>query len=313
MQIIEYECPVDHSFQKAKFRAAEGNLNEAKPLVVALHTWSQNYDTDCSGYETICKELNFHLIYPDFRGPNWTYQALGSDLVIADIKAAVEYCCKNYCVDMSRIYLIGGSGGGHASLLLAARLPEVWAGVSSWCPISDVAAWHRQCKNTRFSLYAEHIEKSCGGDPNKPGPAHFEAVHRSSLTFLSNAGSFPFPIDINTGIHDGHTGSVPVRHAFEAFNAVAKLPDVFQEEEIDYIVKKEKVWPGCPIPEQDPSFGDIALHVRRQSGNVRLTIFEGGHDILINTGLAWLKNQRKAQSPIWNAEMVSAKSLKLTR
>ena len=67
-------------------------------------------------------------------------------------------------MSMKDIYIIGGSGGGHAALLLAARYPELWTAVSAWCPISDIAAWHKQCQD-RALRYAKDIEQICGGDP----------------------------------------------------------------------------------------------------------------------------------------------------
>ncbi len=69
---------------------------------------------------------------------------------------------KTLAIDPQRIYLVGVSGGGHMALLMAGRAPEVWAGVSAWCGISDLAAWHRQTKAAGLS-YWQSLEKACGG------------------------------------------------------------------------------------------------------------------------------------------------------
>jgi len=66
--------------------------------------------------------------------------------------------------------LIGGYGGGYAALLMAGRHPEIWAGVSAWCPISDIEAWYAESKTSQ-SGYAENIEKSCSGNPAIAGNA----------------------------------------------------------------------------------------------------------------------------------------------
>jgi dipeptidyl aminopeptidase/acylaminoacyl peptidase len=61
-------------------------------------------------------------------------------LVIGDVLSAVD-CAKGHArVDDSRMYAVGWAGGGYLGLLLAGRVPEMWAGVSAWVPISDLNA-----------------------------------------------------------------------------------------------------------------------------------------------------------------------------
>ena len=86
------------------------------------------------------------------------------ELVIGDIVSAVEYACKQTKVDKKRIFLFGASGGGYTSLVMAGKRPDLWAGVSAWVPISDLRAWHRECK-AKGLKYAREIELSCGGAP----------------------------------------------------------------------------------------------------------------------------------------------------
>lgn len=291
LRTIMYPCPSDRSMQPAQVQFAPED--QPRPLVVALHTWSCSYDADCSDYAEYCEKHGAHLIFPHFRGPNWTPDALGSDLAVADLAAAVNFMLESVPVDPDRIYLVGGSGGGHMALLMAGRVPELWTAVSAWCPISDVAAWHKQCTGTRFSGYAENIEKACG---NPPDPE--ETAYRSPVTYLANA--VKLPVDIATGIHDGHQGSVPVSHAMYAFNCLAKPEDRFTDEEIAYVVTHEAPPPHFPEPEQDPAYGSTKIHIRRQSGNTRITLFEGAHDSLTGIGVAWLMEQRRSKPPVWD-------------
>ncbi len=88
-----------------------------------------------------------------------------------------------YSVDTDRVYLVGVSGGGHAALLMAGRSPEVWAGVSAWCGISDIAKWWRQTKDAGLD-YCEQIEASCGGSPDDTSEVMQECRNRSPLTYL---------------------------------------------------------------------------------------------------------------------------------
>lgn len=291
----EYISKFDGTAQPAQCFFAEGD--SPRPLMVALHTWSYSWDAKCSDYAEICRRKNWNMIHPHFRGPNWTPEACGSDLVVSDLEDAVEYMCKTGRVDRKRIYLTGGSGGGHCSLLLAGRRPDLWSAVSSWCPISDIALWHKQSLERKNS-YADHIVLSCGGDPSASQTALREARLRSPLTWLPNAVN-RLPIDIGTGIHDGHTGSVPIGQAIRAFNILAAESDRISEADISYMEEREEIPAHLRATETDPAFGRHTVYLRKQSNKVRLTIFEGGHDILPETAADWLERQSSGAEPDW--------------
>ncbi len=306
---ITYPCPHDNSQQPAMYYQAQGE--EARPLLVALHTWSGGYTQNCNSYGNFCVQKNWHFIFPNFRGPNNNPQALGSELMVADIVAAVEFVKQNAKVDIQRIYLIGGSGGGHATLLLAGRHPEIWAAASAWCPISDVLAWHQECTLAKRG-YATQIERACGGNPANSPEAKAEAVRRSPLTYLAAAKDLP--LDIATGIHDGHTGSVPVSHSLHAFNLLARPEDRIPEEDIQYITTQRAVPEHYAQPAPDPIYsGKHKLHFRKQSNRVRVTLFEGGHSILSNVGLQWLEKQCRGQEPVWEIGSLQAEASTLDK
>lgn len=294
---ITYKCKFDHSMQPAMFYSARSN--EPRPLLVVLHTWSGDHLQDCKDYADYCIAHDWNFIYPEFRGPNWLPEACGSELVVSDLEDAVVFMKSATNVDPNRVYLAGGSGGGHCSLLLAGRRPDLWTAVSAWCPISDISAWYKQCLGTHCEGYSKHIESSCGGNPAICKKAELEARKRSPLTWLPNASALP--IDINTGIHDGHRGSVPVSQAINAYNILAAPEDRITSEDIDFIVKNEKIPKPLIFTEKDPSFGEHFVLLRKKSWKVRLTLFEGGHDILATTALAWLAKQISGKAPDWSA------------
>jgi poly(3-hydroxybutyrate) depolymerase len=97
--------------------------SEKKPLLVGLHTWSSNFAS--AGGDAVYAEWaiaqGWAFVHPDFRGPNWTPQALGSDRAVQDVVEAVEWAKKQTSVDETRIYLIGVSGGGHMAMLMAGQ------------------------------------------------------------------------------------------------------------------------------------------------------------------------------------------------
>ena len=287
---IRYPSAADDTDQPALYY--DSGSKERRPLLVALHSWSGNYkQTAGSAYARWCIEHDWIMIHPNFRGPNWTPQAMGSELAVQDIISAVEYAKANAPVDERRIYLVGVSGGGYGSLLMAGRAPEIWAGVSAWVPITDLKAWYYECRKSKRK-YADNIAKAAGGFPKDGSEAEAECRKRSASTYLHNARGVT--LDINAGIHDGHTGSVPVSHTLNAFNIVAKEADRLSGKQIDYVTAKRKV----PKPlqretETDAVYGKKKVLFRRRSGNARVTIFEGGHEIVHQAALEWLSKQRK--------------------
>ena len=260
------------------------------PLVVFLHSWSGGFEQG-PPWIAQAKKLGWVLVAPDFRGPNSRPEACASDLASQDILDAVAYARRDARIDPTRIYLIGGSGGGHMSLVMAARAPDLWAGVSAWVPISDLAAWHAE-SSARKNNYAKMIEQSCGGAPGPMTEAEYR--HRSPLFHLAAAKGVP--LDINTGIHDGHTGSVPVSHSLRAFNVLAAPDKQVSAEEIDFMVREQKIPAKLSAETQnDPEREKITLF-RRSSGNVRVTVFEGGHESESSAGVLWLSRQRKGHA-----------------
>ena len=303
---VEFISSYDKKPQKALayFAKAKG----ARPLVVALHTWSCTYEK-AANYFPYAQKADVHMIAPNFRGKNTVGDPLsmGSDAAVADIVSAVEWMKKKVPVDNDRIYIIGGSGGGHMALLMAGRHPEIWAGVSAWCPISDIKKW---CEFHKGKGYGAHIIRNLKGDPRSDANAAKEAARRSPVTWLARAKNVA--VDIGTGIHDGHKGSVPISEAFNAYNCLAASADKVAEKDIDFMVKNEKAPAGTP-EFKDPGYGRRKIHYRKVSGNVRITIFEGGHNILSSYGFAWLLKQRKGKAADWHNFKASGKAEKLTR
>jgi dipeptidyl aminopeptidase/acylaminoacyl peptidase len=211
---VQYLSSGDSTLHPALFYAPD--VSKTCPVLVALHTWSSDYlQTSSVPYLLWCIEKDWAFIHPNFREANNKPEATGSELVVADIVSAADYAISNANADLGRIYLVGVSGGGHATLLMAGRVPDIWAGVSAWVPITDLAAWYFESKD-RGASYANHIVMSTGGIPGASAEVDFQYKARSPITHLANATA---PLDINAGINDGHTGSVPISHSLNAFNS----------------------------------------------------------------------------------------------
>lgn len=287
---IRYLSSADNTLQPAMFYYPPGD--KPKPLLVGLHTWSGDYNQSGFGspYAHWCIDNNWAFIHPDFRGTNNKPEAAGSEMAVQDIVSSVNFAKKQTNIDITRIYLIGVSGGGHASLLMAGRYPEIWAAVSVWVPILDLQAWFHECK-AKGNGYAEQIVNFCGGEPIKGSEAITQYAKRSPLTYLDNAKNIF--IDINAGIHDGHKGSVYISHSLKAYNILADEKDHIPQTYVDYFVENEKVPPELACNVDDRLYGNKRVLFRRNSGKTRITVFDGGHEILYLPALKWLATKVK--------------------
>jgi len=296
MRTVHYPSPIDHSRQPAVVYIPE--KTEAVPLLVTLHSWSGDYTQTAKARAEWAIKHGWALVAPNFRGPNNKPEACGSELVVADIVAAVSYMQSRTNIDPERIYLMGASGGGYGAMLLAGRHPEIWAGVSAWVGISDLRAWHAET-TARKLKYAKDLEQSCGGPPGASPEVDEQYRLRSANTWIARA--IGVHLDINHGIHDGHVGSVPCSHSITAFNLLAEPSKKISDADIQYILVERKVPDSLKGERQnDPLYGNLTVLFRRVSGNARLTLFDGGHSGSDQAALRWLSLQRKGKPADWS-------------
>jgi len=293
VQSITYRSSADDTNQPMMFYKPQ--RDDPRPLLVALHSWSNNYrQKESVIYAEWAIANDWIFIHPNFRGANNKPQATGSESVIGDVLSAIDYAKANARVDESRIYAVGWSGGGYLGLLLAGRAPEIWAGVSAWVPISDLNTWYEESKRLG-TKYVREIAASCGGNPLNAGPAADECRKRSALTYLDRARGIA--IDINHGINDGRSNGdpVPVSQSLIAFNLLASPEDRLTEDEIAYFTREAEVPPTLKSDNTDPAYGGLRILFRRQSGNARITIFDGAHDKNTEAAFRWLNQQTRSR------------------
>ena len=261
------------------------------PLLVSLHTWSGDLEQRNTALEKAADSKGWIYLFPNFRGVNRTPQACGSPAACQDILDAVKWVQARYRVDQRRIYLTGVSGGGHMTMLMVGKHPQPWAAASAWVGISDLRTWHDRHAEGK---YGQMLRQCCGGKPMTNAEVDRQYRQRSPITWLHR--SLPVPLDMAAGIHDGHTGSVPIRHSLKAFNLVARAAGEMPitEQEMAQLGRRNGRLdkPRSSDRVKDPILGK-EIYLRRMAGKSRVTIFEGGHEGNAAAAVNWLERHTK--------------------
>lgn len=291
------QSTLDGAQQKVLYWAPESASEKQTPLLVFLHSWSGDYKQDNSKWQREAVSRGWVYLHPDFRGPNQSLKACGSKFARRDILDAMKFARSEFRIDESRVYLAGTSGGGHMAMLMAGHHPDRFSAVSAWVGISDLAEWHRfHLKDGKPQRYARMIEQSLGGPPGESNERDADYRDRSPVFHLQNVGDLA--VDLNAGLLDGKTGSVPIMHSLRAFNVIAKAhrSPVISEQEISQLWESKKL--ARPLESDRQSDPELprAIHLRRRSRDCRITIFDGGHEGLPAPACSWLARQKRRVS-----------------
>ena len=153
--IVEIKSPIDETLQSAYFYKTKSP--DPQPLVVSLHTWSADY-TQYDSINEFSFEKDYNYIHPNFRGVNNTKDGCCSELVISDIDASIDFAIENANVDTTRIYVIGMSGGGYATLAMFMKSKHKIKKFSSWVPLVDLIQWYDETKILKLKYAPEILE-----------------------------------------------------------------------------------------------------------------------------------------------------------
>jgi len=274
-QLVEIKSTLDDHVQKAYFYAS--TAADPAPLIVSLHTWSGDYtQKDTLSWLCMAKDLNY--IHPDFRGINNTKNACCSDLAISDINESISYAIENANVDTSRIYVIGTSGGGYATLSAFMKSKQRIRKFSAWVPISDLIAWYHE-SSIRQNKYAGDI---LGCTESKEGTLNMSVAREKSPVYWDTPVSKlnTSELYIYTGIYDGLQGSVPITQSINFYNKV--LSDLGVKDSLKFVSDHEKLQ-LLEFRRPLGNFGKIAdrtIFLSKEYHHIKLIIFEGNHEML---------------------------------
>lgn len=281
---VEILSSKDNNFQKAIFYKSTNA--HPQPLIISLHTWSGDYLQEDPLAEEVSLR-NWHYIHPDFRGPNNRPEACGSDLVISDLEDAIEFVVASCDVDTGNIHIIGVSGGGYTALMAYLKLNRFVKSYHAWVPVSNLSDWYWESIG-RKNKYAEDLENIAleGAEIN------WEALKdRSPMSLMVPKDKLQnTSLHLYAGIHDGYTGAVPISHSIEFYNKIVQ--EILGKENQQMI--SESLTADLIIKRINPNnkqsnqlFGRV-IHLNKEIPGLSLTIFEGGHEMLVGPALALL-------------------------
>jgi len=274
----------DNSLQMAMFAASTAAL--PMPLVVDLHPWGLDYRALTSSVVMASMMRNWNYIHPEMGGPGISTDACCSRRVLDDIDRAIDFGVSKGKADAGRVYVVGASGGGYAALCAALGSRRVVAAYSVWVPVTDLEAWYVETR-VRDYRFAEEI-LHCTGSGKTLDP--MKARERSPMYMAVDASRLPRSrIMIFAGIHDGHQGPVSIAHSLRFFNRLAEISgfsgQTASEMEMDRLLNHPEAYrPTGSI------LGDRQVFWERQAGNLHISIFDGGHEILPETALRLLED-----------------------
>jgi hypothetical protein len=105
-------------------------------------------------------------------------------------------------------------------------------------------------------------------------------------------------LDLNAGVTDGKTGSVPFAHTLRAFNMLAEKNQTtpVSTEDIQQLWDHGRLKSPSPADQMTDETYGREIHLRRNSGLARVTIFQGGHEGLPEPACEWLSKQSRDTS-----------------
>jgi poly(3-hydroxybutyrate) depolymerase len=285
-QRIQVPSSLDGTLQDSYLVLPSARRNTAarRPLAVLLHTWSNDLEQRQPAVEAEAEARDWLLLTPNFRGRNDHPEACGSRLAQQDILDAVTWVRSHHAVEERRVYVLGLSGGGFMTMLMAARNPQTFAAASAWVGISDLRAWYDEHD---ADDYGKMMRACLGGKPTDSDEVAAAYRERSPLTYLRAGLDVPF--DLAAGRDDS---TVSVRHTLQAFRALA--PGALSETDVAGLAAHA---PGASAEratdgENDPLIGR-RIFLRRTAGLNRLTIFDGGHEWFPKAAAEWLAQHRR--------------------
>ncbi len=217
---------------------------EPAPLVVAFHSWGGSADEVIQGdggqgafYANGVTDRGWLLLAPQLYrlGQPWHVAVLDVQRRIVEL---VDEVRARYGVDQLRIYLIGISGGGYRSVMMAAKYPDVFAAAVDVKGFTNITDWYWEdhsglpgvaCTGSHRSWLCNDTGAGAPvGVTGGPQYERYSCLYLETDGLVRNLKHVPVAILHNTGYDpdpgdpDNKTYSiVPIHHARDLRDALA--------------------------------------------------------------------------------------------
>ncbi len=229
-----------------------------RPLLVACHWWGATGQMVLFDYAEEANRRGWLLVAPDMGNlATGVFRYTPSLAVQRDVIDAVDYMQARYPVDARRVYIVGKSMGGGFATTVAAKYPDVFAGVVCNEGPSRWDDWYYESRAERQAkLYSD-----VGADP-RGNPFAYQA--RSSFYLARNLRHVPLAITYPLS-----DTVVPPHHATDLYQEVLRwgadpgglaiypFPGVHGDEPTTFGVGESLEWLGRHTLDENPH--DISL------------------------------------------------------
>jgi polyhydroxybutyrate depolymerase len=154
----------------------------ALPLILDLHPSGGTSDGQArtSGFETLAARENFVVASPQAENGRWNVPVQdGRADDVAYIKDVMDHVESLVCIDASRIYATGFSGGGRMASLLACTLNSR---IAAFAPVASLR-WPAPCNGRSISVLTFHGL----ADPQNPYAGHVEGRNGEWIESIPDA------------------------------------------------------------------------------------------------------------------------------
>ena len=137
-------------------------------------------------------------------------------------------------------------------------------------------------------VHGSQVGHECSGPTGGDG---LRTARRSPSALIARAKQAGVPIYVATGIRDD---IVPPQHSISAFNDLADPADRVGDDVLPKLLS-QKATRRVSATSADDLYtrAGAPSYLTRTSGSATLVLFEGGHDVVFEAGLAWLRDKRK--------------------
>jgi len=275
---IKITSTADGAEQDAVLVVPQRELAEPRSLVIYLHGWSVDFTDRRPDLEADAEKRGWLLLQPNFRGRYVNH--CGNELAQQDILDAANWAKQNYGIDPHHVYLVGFSGGGFLSLIMAYKYPQEFAAISAWSGFGDLLENYAELMAADpENRYAREMRSCFGGDPLVSPEVADRFREREPINYLVAGMELP-PLDLNSQKEDPLVNPQRILRVFQKL-----APQMITNEEIA-VFQRAVDYPSESFVRIDPATGR-EVYFRRTVDDLQVTIRAGNHEMLSAAAFEW--------------------------